>query len=369
MTRKTILYTVIGLVGLASCSKTNQTNQVANSQEYPVITLDRQVADMQVVYPATLKGQEDVEIQPQVSGYIEAIYVDEGSVVKAGQVLFKINSPSSEQELTSAKASVNSEKAQVNTAKLNVERYRPLAEKGIVSEVQLQTYENTYETALASLQQAEATLKNAQAAMSWTSVTSPVDGVVGAISHRKGSLVNSSSVLTTIANTGSVYAYFSLNEKKLMSLLNGIDGDTQSEKIKKMESVSLILADGSEYEEKGRIETITGTVDIETGTANLRAEFTNKSGKLRSGTSGKVIMPKTLKDVFVIPQKATFSQQDKVLVYKLEGDTVKQQIITVQGMPNGQDYAVTDGLSDGDRIISDGVATLQNGMKISVKNN
>lgn len=356
------------IIMLISCGNNSQTaNQQATVQEYPVIVMSEQDAHMQSVYPATVRGQEDIEIKPRVDGNIEAIYVDEGSVVKAGQALFRINSPSSEQSLTSARAAVNSEKARVNTAKVDVERYRPLAEKGIVSEVQLQTYVNAYQTALATLEQAEATLKNAEATMSWTTVTSPVDGVVGSIPYRTGSLVNSSNTLTSIANTGNVYAYFSLNERKLMDFMDGIEGLTQSEKIKNMPAVSLILADGSTYEEKGRIETITGTVDITTGSANFRAEFPNKSGKLRSGTSGKVIIPKTLSEVFVIPQKATLSQQDKILVYKLEGDSVKQQLISVQVMPNGQDYAVTQGLSNGDKIVSDGIATLRDGVKISIK--
>lgn len=369
MKAKMIFSGTIALLAFASCGNSNQANQEAALQEYPVIALNRQVANMQSVYPATIKGQEDIEVKPRVDGYIEAIYVDEGSVVKAGQALFKINSPASEQSLTSAKASVNSEKARVNTAKVDVDRYRPLAEKGIVSEVQLLTYENAYETALATLQQAEATLKNAQATISWTTVTSPVNGVVGSIPYRTGSLVNSSNTLTTIANTGNVYAYFSLNERRLMDFLDGVEGSTQSEKIKNMPPVTLVLSDGSEYEAKGRIETITGTVDITTGSANFRAEFPNQSGKLRSGTSGKIIIPKVLEDVFVIPQKATFSQQDKVLVFRIQGDSVSQQIISVQTMPNGQDYAVTGGLTDGDKIVSDGVATLRNGMKISVKTN
>ncbi|NDV84161.1 efflux RND transporter periplasmic adaptor subunit [Bacteroides sp. 51] len=367
MKMKMFLGGVIALLGFASCGNSNQVNQKMEVAEYPVMTMARQEANMQTVYPATIKGQEDIEVKPRVDGYIEAIFVDEGSAVKAGQALFKINSPSSEQSLTSAQAAVNSEKARVNTAQVDVARYRPLAEKGIVSEVQLLTYENAYETALASLQQAEATLKNAKATMSWTTVTSPVDGVVGSIPYRTGSLVNSANTLTTIANTGNVYAYFSLNERKLMDFMDGVEGSSQSEKIKNMPPVTLILADGSQYEETGRIETITGTVDITTGTANFRAEFSNKSGKLRSGTSGKIIIPKVLDDVFVIPQKATFAQQDKVLVFKLEGDTVKQQIISVQTMPNGQDYAVTGGLSDRDKIVTDGVATLRNGMKISIK--
>lgn len=353
---------------MTSCANNSQAaNQEAAAQEYPVMVMKTQDADMQSVYPATIKGQEDIEIKPRVDGYIDAIYVDEGSVVKAGQPLFKINSPASEQALTSARASVNSEMARVNTAKVDVERYRPLAEKGIVSEVQLQTYENAYKTAQAVLEQAEATLKNAQAMMSWTTVTSPVDGVVGPVPYRKGSLVNSSNTLTNIANTGNVYAYFSLNERKLMDFLDGVEGSTQYEKIKNMPPVSLVLADGSTYEEQGRIETITGTVDVTTGSANFRAEFPNRSGKLRSGTSGKIIIPKTLNDVFVIPQQATFSQQDKVLVYKMEGDSVKQHLISVQPMPNGLDYAVTHGLSEGDKVVSDGVATLRNGMRIAVR--
>lgn len=363
---------IVGAMALflmTSCGKSNQTTQETKIQEYPVMEMNAQDASMQSVYPATIRGQEDVEIRPRVEGYIEEIYVDEGSVVKTGQVLFKINSPSSEQALSSAMASVNSAKAQVNTAEVNVERYRPLAEKGIVSEVQLKTYENAYESATAALEQAEATLKNARATMSWTTVSSPVNGVVGSVSYRKGSLVNSSNTLTTIANIDNVYAYFSLNEKKLMEFLEGVEGETQSEKIKNIPPVSLILADGSEYEESGRIETIAGIVDITTGSANFRAEFPNKSGKLRSGTSAKIIMPKTVNDVFVIPQKSTFKQQDKVLVYKLEGDVVQQQIISVLDMPNGQEYAVTGGLSNGDKIVSDGVATLRNGMTIAAKEN
>lgn len=366
---KMILSGVVALLAFASCGSNNQASQEAAPQEYPVMALSRQEANMQSVYPATIKGQEDIEVKPRVDGYIEAIYVDEGSVVRAGQALFKINSPASEQALTSARAEVNSAQARANTAKVDVERYKPLAEKGIVSQVQLLTYENAYQTALATLQQAEATLKNAQATMSWTTITSPVDGVVGSVPYRKGSLVNSANTLTTIANTGNVYAYFSLNERKLMDFMEGVEGSNQFEKIKNMPPVTLILADGSEYGEKGRIETITGTVDVTTGSANFRAEFSNKSGKLRSGTSGKIIIPKVLENVFVIPQKSTFAQQDKVLVFKVQGDSVVQQIISVQTMPNGQDYAVTDGLSDSDKIVSDGIATLRNGMKISVKAN
>ena len=352
------------LLVLSSCGRSGQSNQETAIQEYPVVAVNKQDADLESVYPATIKGTEDVEIRPRVEGFIDNIFVDEGSVVKAGQALFKINSPSSEQAFTTAQAAVNSAQAQVNTAQVNVERYRPLVEKGIVSEIQLKIYQNAYESALASLNQANATLKNAQATIGWTTVKSPVNGIVGQIAYRKGSLVNSGNTLTTVANTNNVFAYFTLNEKKLMDLLANVEGTTQTEKIKNLSSVSLILADGSEYEEPGRIETIAGIVNTTTGTANFRAEFPNKLGKIKSGTSAKVVMPKILSGVFVIPQKSTFKQQDKVLVYKFEGDSVRQQLITVLPMPDGQSYAVTEGLSDGEKIVSDGIATLRNGMKI-----
>jgi len=366
---RTIVFGAVTLLAMVSCGKkSDQANAPKEAPTYPTAVLSTQDALLESAYPVTIKGKEDVEIRPRIDGFIEAIYIDEGSVVKQGQPLFKINSPQSEQALTTAMATVKSAEAQVNTAKLNVDRIKPLADKGIVSPVQLETMQNTFETALATKAQADAALKNAQATISWTEVSSPVDGVVGAISYRLGSLVNSQNVLTTVANTSNVFAYFSLNEKNLMEFLSTLEGKTQAEKIKNAPEVILTLADGTVYPEKGKIETITGTVNVTTGSANFRAEFPNKEGRLRSGSSGKITIPRTLENVIVIPQRATFSQQDKVLVYKVQADSVVQQIITVLPTPDGKSYAVTSGLNQGERIVTDGVITLTNGMKIKTNN-
>lgn len=346
----------IALMALAilltvSCKKQPASAPAANQpQAYPVVTLVQQDVELQSVYPAVLKGQEDIDIKPRVEGFIDAVYVDEGSIVKKGQALFKISSPTSVQQLENATAIYN-------TAKLDVERMRPLAEKGIISEVRLKTYENNFASAKAALDQARAT-------SGFTSVTSPVNGIVGAIPYRLGSLVTSSSVLTTVANTNQIIANFSLNEKDLLDFLRSWEGNTQAEKIKNMPAVKLLLADGSLYEETGRIETISGVVDATSGSVNFRASFGNSQGLLRSGTSGKIIIPKTLKNVLLIPQKATMSQQDKTLVYKVEGDSVVSRVITAKATPDGKSYAVTDGLVAGDKIVTDGVATLSNGKKI-----
>lgn len=357
---------VIGtfIFSLSVACGNKQTTTQTPQQPYPTQVLAEQDAELRAIHPVSIKGQEDIEIRPRIDGFIDAIYIDEGSVVKKGQLLFKINSPQAEQTLTSAQAALKSAQAKVNTANINVKRIKPLVMQDIISPVQLETAEDSYLSALADLEQAKATLKNAQATISWTNVSSPVDGFVGAIPYRQGSLVNSSNILTIVANTRNIFSYFSLNEKQLRSLMNQLEGTTQAEKIKNIPEVTLTLADGTVYPEKGKIETITGVLNATTGSASFRAQFPNPHGELKSGTSGTISIPQILRDVFVIPQKATFAQQDKTGVYIVQGDSVVQRIISVIPMPNGQDYAVTGGLKAGERVVTDGIVTLTDGKKI-----
>lgn len=350
-----ILFGSIAILLCITSCKNKQTNATAVDQvkAYPVTVLSTSDVELQAVYPAVLKGEQDIDIKARLEGYIDGIYVDEGSVVRKGQPLFKINSPSSVQMIQNAKANYN-------TAELDVERMRPLAQKGIISEVKLSTYENALASAKATLDQAKATLN-------WATVTSPVDGVVGTLAYRQGSLVTNTTVLTTVSNTSKVVAYFSVNEKDLLELLKEFKGNTQAEKIKNMPAVKMIVSDGTQYEETGRIETISGVVDATSGAVNFRASFPNKHGLLRSGSSAKIVIPSEHKGAIVIPQKATFAQQDKVLVYKLQGDSVVQKVVSVKTTPDGQEYVVTEGLSTGDKIVTDGIATLTNGQKIKEK--
>jgi len=365
MKLKKIVTGILVLTVFVSCGNKQEVFQT-NEQPYPTQVLVEQDAELQGIYPVSIKGQEDIEIRPRIDGFIDAIYIDEGSVVKKGQLLFKINSPQAEQALTSAQAALRSSQAKVNTASINVKRIKPLTEQGIISNVQLETAEDSYQSALADLEQAKATLKNALATISWTNVSAPVDGFVGAIPYRQGSLVNSSNVLTTIANTNNIYAYFSLNEKELRTFMNGLEGITQAEKIKNIPEVTLILADGTTYQEKGKIGTITGVLNVTTGSASFRAEFPNKYGELKSGTSGTISIPRILNSTFVIPQKATFAQQDKILVYVVQGDSVIQKVVSAVSTPDGKSYAITGGLKAGEKIVTDGIATLSNGKKVQV---
>ncbi len=338
----------------ASCkSKNSRQMQAVEVKSYQVQTLKPQDVELQSVFPAVIKGKEDVDIKPRVDGFIEVVYVDEGAKVKKGQPLFKINSPSSIKALEEAQA-------KYNTAKLDVERMRPLAEKNIISKVQLDSYQNALDAVKATLEQSKAT-------MSWVYVTSPVNGVVGTIPYRLGSLVNSNSILTTISNTSTLVAYFSMNEKELYEFLLGLKGETKDEKIRSIPDVTFRMPNGILYEEPGRIETISGIVDQTSGTVSFRASFPNKNRILLSGTSGNIIISKLMKDALIISQKSTFSQQDKILIYKVQADSVLQDAIMVKSTPDGINYVVLDGLKSGDKIVTDGIATLRNGQKINIQ--
>lgn len=355
------------LLVLSSCQQNSPTPQQVAPRSYPTTVVQRGTVETQTTYPVTIRGHDDVEIRPRVDGFIEQSNISEGDFVEEGQVLFRINSPVSEQALATANAAIRSVQANLDIAQLDVNRMRPLAEKNIISNVQLETYENRYRVAQASVAEAEATLSQARATYEWMNVTSPMAGVIGIINYGPGSLVSSSNVLTTLSNTSTVYAYFSLNERELVELLRSYEGDTQEEKIRNMPDVSLILADGKMYSKKGRIETIAGVVNTATGTASLRAVFPNENLLLRSGSSGRISIPRVLNDVFEIPQRATFSIMDRTLVYKVQGDSVLQTAITVEPISDGQRYAVTSGLQEGDRIVTDGIATLSNGERIQTE--
>lgn len=368
MKAKHVLFGTI-LLALGACGNKNATSQGAPALPFETMTVSLGTAILEETFPASIKGQDVVEIRPRLQGFIRSIFIDEGSIVKKGQPLFEIESPEAEQALTSAEAALQSASAQLNTAKLNVERIKPLADKGILSVTQLETYENQYQQAKADQARAEAALKNAKVNMGWATVTSPIDGVVGTIDYRIGNLVNQANALTTIASVKSMYAYFSLNEKMLTEFLNTIKGTTQEDKIKNSPLITLKLADGTIYPTKGKIETISGIISNSTGSANFRAQFDNHNGQLKSGASGTVIIPETLENSIIIPQQATFKVQDKVLLYLVgEGNRVKQHPVIVRPLADGKTYLVEKGLKVGDVIVTDGIINLREGQEITPKN-
>ncbi|MGV3561246.1 efflux RND transporter periplasmic adaptor subunit [Larkinella arboricola] len=337
------------------------------AKEYPVLTLTPRTTTLNSDYPATIEGQQDIEIRPKVDGYIERIFVDEGATVKRGQPLFRISAPQYEQEGRTAEATIKIAQADVNAAQMQVNKVRPLIEKNIVSRYELQSAEFNLQSKRATLAQANATLANARTNLGYTLITSPANGIVGSIPYKIGSLVNSNTPqpLTTVSNIGKIYAYFSINEKQVLAFTNRVKGATIHDRLATMPPVSLILANGTEFPQKGRIEAASGSFNPETGSSRVRATFPNPNSLVRSGSSGTVRIPTTVDSAIVIPQKATYEIQGKTFVYRLEKDgTVKSAAIDVMENDDGRFYVVRQGLRPGDQIVVEGVATLREGAPI-----
>ena len=321
-------------------------------------------------YPARLEGVENVEIRPKIDGFIDKLYVDEGQMVNRGQALFISRNPQYEQMVRVAQANVKNAQAAVETARMQITKTKPLVDKKIISAYELQSAELNLQAAQANLAQQRAQLTNAQVNQGYTTITSPVSGVVGRLPFKVGSYVSSATQepLTTVSNISKIYAYFSINEKEQLEFFKTSVGATIQEKIKNSPMLNLILSDGSKYNEKGRIESISGMVDPTTGSFSMRATFPNPNGLLRSGYSATVQMPNHLENVVIIPQKATYELQGKKFVYVIgEGNKVKSQEIKTVDLPGGQTYAVISGLNNGDKIVVEGVGLLKDDAEVVPK--
>lgn len=350
-----------------SCSKQQQQMQ-APAPEIATITLTPQSADLQSTFPATIKGKTDIDIRPQVTGFITKVHVDEGQRVRKGQVLFTLDQVQFQAAVDQARAALNSAQTAVNTAKMTADSKKALLDKNIISQYEYQLAQNSLDQANAQLATAKAALVNAQKNLAYTTVTSPSDGVVGQIPNREGSLASPSSAqpLTTVSDNSQVYAYFSLTEKDLLALSGNGKGSVEAA-IKAMPAVQLKLSDGSIYPIEGKVATVSGVIDNNTGSSSVRALFNNPEGVLRSGSTGQVILPNMKEGVIVIPQKATFELQDRRFAYVVnDSNKVVSTPVTVENISDGKTFVVTSGLKAGDRIAVEGVGTkLQDGMVIN----
>jgi membrane fusion protein (multidrug efflux system) len=341
---------------LASCGDKKNAQQAQFGQQaptLPVVSVPTKTVTAYTSYPASIEGIVNSEVRAKISAYITDVLVDEGQKVKKGQTLFKLETQILNQDAAAARANVNA-------AQVEVDKLKPLVEKNIISNVQL-------ETAKAKLQQAKSSYNGIAASIDFGNIKSPVDGFVGSINLRKGALVSPSSQIpmTTVADISKVYAYFSMNEKEYLDFMQNAEGKDVEEKIKKLPKVRLLLANGSLYEEEGTIETINSQVNANTGSISFRAVFDNPSRILTSGNSGRIQIPKVYTDVIVVPQEATFEQQGNIYVYKVGKDSTATSSKIGTSAAVGNLYVVTSGLENGDVIVAKGANKLRGNSKIN----
>ncbi len=369
-----ILLSIYSLFTITSCSigSSKTKDRTEKAMALPVLTVDTATALTVKTYLGSIEGKENVEIRPQVEGILEEIYVDEGDFVKEGQKLFKINQQPYREQLNDAIATENVAKAKLQNAKLEVERLRPLVENEVISEVRLQIAVSDHEVAKANLSQASASVARARINLEFTEIKAPVSGYIGRIPKRVGNLLvkNDAQPMTVLSDIHDVYVYFAMSESDFLYFTKQANPEDSLTVGNGKESkhlipyVSLILADGEEYPEKGVVDAVTGQVNRTTGAISLRATFPNQKNILRSGNTGTLKVQERHSGVLLVPQVATTDIQDKTFVYVLsDGNRVKRQVIRVTGK-SGSNYIVEEGVNPGDRIVLTGFDKLTEGTEV-----
>ncbi len=354
------------ILSLAGCGSGGGEWQAPPPEALPVLTVSNMPATTYQEYTASLEGSRVVELRPQVDGYLEKIYVDEGAYVKKDQVLFQINDRPYREQLNTARAGLAAAKANLSNAQINLMKTEPLVQNKVVSEVQLKTAQAAYDAAQANVAQAQAQVESAEISLGYTQIKAPVDGYIGRIPFKTGSLVGvgTAQPLTVLSEINDMYAYFSLSEADFIRFKNQFPGKTIEEKIQQMPEVELVLADNSLYPQKGKVELVSGQFDHRMGTISFRSVFQNADGLLRSGNTGRIRIPRSLGAALVIPQEATYELQDKVFVFVL-GDSNKVVSTAVNiADRRGNYYLVEQGIKAGQKIVYTGLDRLRDGAVI-----
>ena len=356
------------LVGCAALTASCKQAPVAQMEaEYAVLKVSPSDKVLSTTYSATIRGRQDIDIYPQVSGFLTRLCVEEGQAVRKGQVLFIIDQVPYRAALQTAEANVEAARASVATAQLTYDSKKELFAQNVISEFDLQTSYNNLLTAKAQLAQTEAQRVSAANNLSYTEVKSPADGVVGTLPYRVGALVSASlpKPLTTVSDNSDMYVYFSMTENQLLDMTRRYG--SRSKALEEMPAIELILNDKSTYPSQGKIETISGVIDTSTGTVSLRAVFPNKEGLLQSGGAGNVVVPVQKRNCIVVPQAATYEVQDKVFVFKVVDGKAQSAPVEVTRVNGGKEYIVDKGLNVGDVIVAEGVGLLREGTPIQAK--
>lgn len=355
------VFLLLTVCGLVSCGLDIPT---PTETSYQTMTIQKSNIELPLRYSATLKGTSDVTIKPQVSGQLMEVRIKEGQQVKKGDVLFVIDSRDAQLELEYAEANLLAALASESSAKLEYESNKNLYEKHIVSKYMLDNAENAYKQAQASVAQQRATANRARVNLSYCTITAPVSGIIGSIPVFAGDQVSQGTYLTMVSGNAKMYAEFSVSESIIEERAHSDIKDNER-LMADMPDVTFLFKNGAEYPLKGRITSITGTVDRTTGTLTCKATFPNPDGGLYSGVQGTVVIPFAVEDVMVVPQNAVVRLQSKSLVYKVGPDSCAYStIVETAGISSERDLVVTSGLEVGDVIVTEGANNLVEGQRV-----
>ena len=313
---------------------------------YPVTSPVKMDTVINKEFVSQIRSERNIEIRALEKGFLEKIYVDEGQHVQAGQVLFRIMPQLYQADVLKAKA-------EVAQAEIELQNASTLAKSNVVSI-------NEKRMAKAKLDAAKAELNLAQTHLSFTTIRAPFSGIIDRLPLKLGSLVDEGDLLTSLSDNGGIFAYFNVSEPEYLNY------QTHSAE-RENNQVSLIMANGETFPNKGIIQTIEGEFDNETGNIAFRAKFPNSNQLLRNGETGKIQMTLPLKNALIIPQKATYEIQDQKYVFVVGKDGVARSKNIKVSYELPDIYVVSEGLDVGDKILLEGVQKVKDDQKVETK--
>ena len=344
---------------LAGCVKEPE----AQHTSYETLTLARETVTAPMTWSAAVRGKGDVSIVSRCTGTLDVIRVKDGQSVKKGEVLFQIDNRSAVNALVHAKADLQTAIANRENANLEAESNKELAEKGIISGYLLRKSLNTLQSAEAQVAQARAAVRDAELRLDYCTIKSPVNGLVGNIIPHVGDVISEGTMLTRVAGVSEMEASFSITESQVHALIRELGSLDAMVKI--APPLSFRFKDGSEYSEKGRITSLSGMVDQQTGSVTCYVTFPNPKGELFSGMQGTVVMPVEWEDVMLVPLTAIVRIQDKALVYKVGADSLATSaIVEIEELGDGVRAVILSGAEVGETIVAKGAANVHEGQQV-----
>src|SRR5262245_16808977 len=340
---------------LPACRESKASPAPAPPPTVSVITVQPERVALTSEWIATLDGYVNAQIRPQVSGYLLRRNYEEGTPVRKGQVLFEIDRRPFEGALAQAKANLAEAKAQLGKTERDMQRDRPLAEQRAIAQSQ---YDNDVQANLAAqgaVESANAAVQTAQLNLGFTSVTSLIDGVAAIATAQIGDLVGPTTLLTTVSEVNPIKAYFPISEQEYLGIAGEVSTPQAAAKLwQSSGGLTLVLADGSVYPQRGTVLAVDRDVDPKMGTIRVSATFPNPGNVLRPGQYGRVRAETSVrKDALLVPQRAVSELQNGFQVRVIAADnTVNVRKVSL-GKRIGSRWIVEKGLQPGDRVVVD----------------
>ncbi len=359
---------LVALTAITGCAKPNAAPPPHQALPVSVATVEQKDVPIFGEWVGNLDGYTNAAIQPQVSGYLIKQDYREGSVVHTGQILFEIDPRPLQAILDQAKGQLAQSNANLALANINVKRDTPLAQARAIARSQLDNDVQQQAASEAAARAGQASVEQAQLNLGFTKVRSLLNGVAGQAATQVGSLVGPSTVLTTVSQVQPIKAYFAISEQEYLALSRQAKAGGASDLLHSASRVpiQLTLSNGSVYPEKGYIVFVDRAVNPQTGTIRIAAAFPNRQNLLRPGQYGRVRAQTDIHhDAMLIPQRAVTELQGNYQV-AVVGDGNKVHIAKVQvGQQIGQDWLITSGLKAGERVVTEGLGKVAEGMTVN----